>query len=74
MSPGERGEVALARLLVSGANFLLLDELTNYLDIGTCEAAEAALQSFPGTILFMIHDRDFVKNLADEVLDLTPSR
>jgi ATP-binding cassette subfamily F protein 3 len=62
----------LARLLVSGADFLLLDELTNHLDIETREAVEDALLRFPGTILFVSHDRYFVKKLADETLDLSP--
>ena len=72
MSAGERAKVALARLLVSGADFLLLDELTNHLDIETREAVEEALLRFPGTVLFISHDRYFVKKLADEVLDLKP--
>jgi ATP-binding cassette subfamily F protein 3 len=70
LSAGERAKVALARLLVSGANFLLLDELTNHMDIESREAVEAALQRFPGTILFVTHDRSFVEKLADEVLVL----
>jgi len=73
MSAGERAKVALARLLVSGADFLLLDELTNHLDIETREAVEDALLRFPGTILFISHDRYFVSKLADEVLDLSPA-
>jgi ATP-binding cassette subfamily F protein 3 len=71
MSAGERAKVALARLLVSGADFLLLDELTNHLDIETREAVEEALLRFPGTILFISHDRYFVRKLADEILDLS---
>jgi ATP-binding cassette subfamily F protein 3 len=70
MSAGERAKVALARLLVSGANFLLLDELTNHLDIESREAVEDALLRFPGTVMFITHDRYFVEKLADEVLDL----
>jgi ATP-binding cassette subfamily F protein 3 len=72
MSAGERAKVALARLLVSGADFLLLDEFTNHLDIETREAVEDALSRFPGTILFISHDRYFVNKLADEILDLSP--
>jgi ATPase subunit of ABC transporter with duplicated ATPase domains len=72
MSAGESAKVALARLLVSGADFLLLDELTNHLDIETREAVEDALLRFPGTILFISHDRYFVEKLADEILDLSP--
>lgn len=73
MSAGERAKVALARLLVSGANFLLLDELTNHLDIESREAVEDALLRFPGTVMFITHDRYFVEKLADEVLVLKPN-
>jgi ATP-binding cassette subfamily F protein 3 len=71
MSAGERAKVALARLLLSGPNLLLLDELTNHLDIEAREAVEDTLSRFPGTILFVSHDRYFIKTLADEVLDLS---
>ncbi len=73
MSAGERAKVALARLLLSGANFLLLDELTNHLDIESREAVEDALLRFPGTVMFITHDRYFVEKLADEVLVLKQS-
>ena len=71
MCAGERCKVALARLLLSGADLLLLDELTNHLDIEAREAVEQTLRSFPGTILFVSHDRYFIKMLADEVLDFS---
>ncbi len=70
MSAGERAKVALARLLLGGANLLLLDELTSHLDIEAREAVEQTLQAFPGTILFVSHDRYFVKQLADNFLEL----
>ncbi len=70
MSAGERAKVALARLLASGPNLLLLDEVTNHLDIEAREAVEDTLARFPGTILFVSHDRYFISKLADEVLDL----
>jgi len=60
-------------LLVSGADFLLLDELTNHLDIERREAVEGALRCFPGTVLFISHHRYFVRKLADAVLDLSPA-
>ena len=70
MSGGERGKVALARLLLSGANLLLLDEPTNHLDLEAREAVEGTLSQFPGTILFVSHDRFFIEALADQVIDL----
>jgi len=74
MSAGKRARVALARLLLRGANLLFLDELTNRLDIGTREALETTVSRYPGTLLFVSHDRYFIRALADEVLDLTPTR
>jgi ATP-binding cassette subfamily F protein 3 len=70
MSAGERVKVALARLLLKSPNLLLIDELTNHLDIEAREAVEATLLRFPGTILLVSHDRYFVKNVAQEILDL----
>lgn len=70
LSAGERGKVALARLILSGANVLVLDEPTNHLDIEAREALEGTLQQFPGTIVFVSHDRYFVDTLADRVLEL----
>ncbi len=69
-SLGERSKVALARLLLSGANLLLLDEPTNHLDIEAHEAVEETLEQFPGTILFVSHDRYFLERLAGKTLRL----
>jgi ATP-binding cassette subfamily F protein 3 len=52
---------------------LLLDELTNHLDLESREAVEDALVRFPGTVMFITHDRSFVEKLADEVLVLKQS-
>ncbi len=70
MSMGEQGKVALARLLLSSANVLLLDEPTNHLDIEAREAVEETLTQFPGTILFVSHDRYLIDVLADQVFHL----
>ena len=71
MSAGERSRVALARLLLGGPNLLLLDEITNHLDIESREAVEETLLRYPGTILFVSHDRYVVTMLADDVLDFS---
>lgn len=71
MSGGERAKVALAALLVGGANLLLLDEPTNHLDLEAREALEETLAQFPGSILFVSHDRYFVEELGDEWIDLS---
>jgi ATPase subunit of ABC transporter with duplicated ATPase domains len=74
MSAGQRVKVSLTRLLLKGPNLLLLDELTNHLDIEAREAVEDTLGRFPGTLLFVSHDRYFVQNLAQEILDLPSHR
>ena len=70
LSEGERGRVYIAKLLVSGANFLVLDEPTNHLDIDAREAVENALVQYPGTILFVSHDRFFIDRLAKQSIML----
>ncbi len=67
LSGGQRSRVALARLTLQGANFLLLDEPTNHLDLDTQEILEQVLRQFPGTILFVTHDRWLVQSLATQV-------
>ena len=67
LSGGERARVLLLRLMLSRANFLLLDEPTNHLDIGSCEALEAALQGYEGTLLIVSHDRYLINKIADRV-------
>ncbi len=73
LSEGEKGRVMIAKLILSGANFLILDEPTNHLDIDAREALEGALKDYPGSILFVTHDRYLMKKLADEVLELNKS-
>ena len=70
LSGGERGRVSLAKLMLSGSNFLILDEPTNHLDMGAKEVLEDALKAFDGTLLFVSHDRYFINQVADHVIDL----
>lgn len=70
LSGGERSRLLLAKLCLSGANFLVLDEPTNHLDIQAREVLEDVLDEFPGAILFVSHDRYFLNRLADRIVDL----
>jgi ATP-binding cassette subfamily F protein 3 len=72
LSGGERGRVALAKLALEGANLLLLDEPTNHLDIPSQEVLEETLQTFPGTILLVSHDRYLIDTLATQLWVVTP--
>ena len=72
LSGGERSRVALAKLALTGANFLILDEPTNHLDIPSQENLENVLEDFKGTILLVSHDRYFVDALATETWALEP--
>jgi len=70
LSMGEQGRVAFAKLICSGANLLILDEPTNYMDIISREKIEEVLEDYQGSILFVSHDRYFTKRLATKVLKL----
>lgn len=67
LSGGERVKLAFGMLFVSDINVLVLDEPTNYLDLPSREAIEALLTDYEGTLLFVSHDRTFIRRLADEI-------
>lgn len=71
LSGGERSRLILARMLYDPPNFLVLDEPTNHLDLDTKEMLVETLSKFEGTMLFVSHDRTFLKGLANKVLDLS---
>jgi ATPase subunit of ABC transporter with duplicated ATPase domains len=70
LSGGERSRLLLARMLLDPPNFLVLDEPTNHLDLATKEMLVEALRDFGGTMLFVSHDRMFLRGLATRVLEL----
>jgi ATPase subunit of ABC transporter with duplicated ATPase domains len=72
LSGGERSRLVLARMLLDPPNFLVLDEPTNHLDLETKEMLVEALGNFAGTMLFVSHDRAFLRGLANRVLELDP--
>jgi ATP-binding cassette subfamily F protein 3 len=74
LSGGEKGRLTLAVVMKQFHNLLLLDEPTNHLDLDSREALEEALEGFPGSIVFVSHDRAFIDRLATRVLDLRGGR
>jgi ATPase subunit of ABC transporter with duplicated ATPase domains len=70
LSGGEKSRLVMARMLFDPPNFLVLDEPTNHLDLATKEMLVDALKEFEGTMLFVSHDRTFLRGLANRVLEL----
>jgi len=72
LSGGERVRCMLSRMMLSEANVLLLDEPTNHLDLESITALNNGLIAFPGTLLFVSHDHEFVQTIANRIIDITP--
>ncbi|MDP3921215.1 MAG: ATP-binding cassette domain-containing protein [Candidatus Omnitrophota bacterium] len=72
LSGGERVRCMLARMMLVGANVLIMDEPTNHLDLESITALNTGLEKYSGTVLFSSHDHQFVQTVANRIIELTP--
>ena len=72
LSGGEKVRCMLSRMMLSGANVLVMDEPTNHLDLESITSLNNGLISFTGTLLFASHDHQFVETIADRIMEFTP--
>lgn len=72
ISGGEQGRMLFGKLILQKPNVLVMDEPTNHLDMESIEALNLALENYPGTLVFVSHDREFVSSLATRIIELTP--
>jgi ATPase subunit of ABC transporter with duplicated ATPase domains len=72
VSGGEQGRLLFGKLMLQKNNVLIMDEPTNHLDMESIESLNLALENYPGTLVFVSHDREFVSSLATRIIDMTP--
>jgi ATPase subunit of ABC transporter with duplicated ATPase domains len=72
LSGGEKGRMIYGKLMLTRPNVMLLDEPTNHMDMETIESLQIGLEKFPGTLIFVSHDREFVNGLANRIIELRP--
>ena len=72
ISGGEQGRMLFGKLMMQKPNVLVMDEPTNHLDMESIESLNLALENYPGTLVFVSHDREFVSSLATRIIELTP--
>lgn len=73
ISGGEQGRMLFGKLSLINPNVMLMDEPTNHLDMESIEALNLALENYPGTLIFVSHDREFVSSLATRIIDMQAS-
>lgn len=73
ISGGEQGRMLFGKLMLQKPNIMIMDEPTNHLDMESIEALNTALENYPGTLVFVSHDREFVSSLATRIIELTPT-
>ena len=74
LSGGEKGRMLFGKLMLQKQNVLILDEPTNHLDMESIESLNTALEHYPGTLIFVSHDREFVSSLATHVIEIKADR
>jgi ATPase subunit of ABC transporter with duplicated ATPase domains len=72
VSGGEQGRLLFGRLMLQQPNIMLMDEPTNHLDMESIESLNLALENYPGTLIFVSHDREFVSSLATRIVEMQP--
>jgi ATPase subunit of ABC transporter with duplicated ATPase domains len=72
LSGGEKGRMMYGKLILTRPNVMLMDEPTNHMDMETIESLQIGLEKYPGTLIFVSHDREFVGSLATRVIELRP--
>ena len=72
LSGGEKVRCMLSKIMLTGANVLILDDPTNHLDLEAIESLNRALVDFPGVILFTSHDHEFISTIANRIIEITP--
>ena len=70
LSGGEKGRMMYGKLMLRRPNVMLMDEPTNHMDMETIESLQIGLEKYPGTLLFVSHDREFVNGLATRILEI----
>jgi len=73
LSGGEQGRMLFGKLILQKNNIMVMDEPTNHLDMESIESLNTALENYPGTLIFVSHDREFVSSLATRIIELTPN-